>query len=51
MRYGNWRDETTANIKEVTYLDNPDIKRFDFPFAPLLKIAFDEYLNLTRIKN
>jgi hypothetical protein len=51
MRYGNWRDETTANIKEVTYLNNPDIKRLDFPFAPLLKIAFDEYLNLTRIKN
>lgn len=51
MRYGYSRDETTANIKEVTYLDNPEIKRLDFPFAPLLKIAFDEYSNLTRIKN
>lgn len=51
MRYGDWRDETTANIKEVTYLDKPEIKRLDFPFAHLLKIAFDEYLNLTRVKN
>jgi hypothetical protein len=51
MRYGNYRDETTANIKEVNYFDKPEIKRLDFPFAPLLKIAFEEYLNLTIVKN
>lgn len=51
MRYGSFRDETSANITEVSYLDKPEIKRLDFPFAPLLKIAFEEYLNLTRVKN
>lgn len=51
MRSGHFRDETSANITEVSYLDKPEIKRLDFPFAPLLKIAFEEYLNLTRVKN
>lgn len=51
QRYGNWHEETIANITELRFLDKPDVKRFDFPFAPLLKIAFEEYLNLTRIKN
>ncbi|MCT4698224.1 KAP family NTPase [Tenacibaculum haliotis] len=51
IRYGDWGDETSANIKEVTYLDKSETKRLDFPFASLLKIAFEEYLNLTRVKN
>ncbi len=51
IRYGNWRDETSSNIDVINYLDKPEIKRLDFPFAPLLKIAFEEYLNLTRVKN
>lgn len=51
IRYGNSRDEILVNIEEVTYLDTSDIKRVDFPFASLLKIAFEEYLNLKRVKN
>lgn len=51
QRCGHFNDETIVNISEFTFLDKPETKRFDFPFAPLLRIAFEEYLNLTRIKN
>lgn len=51
VKYGDWNDEIFANIIEFKNLNNPLIERLDFPFAPILKIAFDEYLNLSRIKN
>ncbi len=51
QRYGNWQEEVGSNISEVNYLDNKEIKRFDFPLSSLLKIAFDQYTNLTKEKN
>ncbi len=51
FKYGNWKEQISANIDEVNYLDKPEVKRLDFPFAPLLQIAFEEYLNLIRVKN
>ncbi|WP_282149008.1 P-loop NTPase fold protein [Algibacter lectus] len=51
LRYGEQKDETTTNIKGITDIKNNEVNRLDFPFAPLLKIAFEEYVNLKRIKN
>lgn len=48
--YGDWNEEVSANIKEFNSKSS-GIKRFDFPLAPLLKVAFEEYLNLSRVKN
>jgi hypothetical protein len=50
-RHSNGSSQIGANIDKVTYLDTPEIKRLEFPFAPLLKIAFEEYVSLARIKN
>lgn len=51
VKYGNRRRETSADINECNYLNKIGTKRIDFPFAPMLKIAFEEYLNLTIVKN
>jgi hypothetical protein len=50
-RYSDGSNQIGAKIDKVTYLDTPEIKRLEFPFAPLLKIAFEEYISLARIKN
>lgn len=51
QHYGNYRDQITAIINEVEYLTKIGNKRIDFPSAPLLEIAFNEYIKLEKLKN
>jgi hypothetical protein len=50
-RFSDGSSQTFATIDNVSYLDTSGSKRLEFPFAPLLKIAFEEYISLVRIKN
>jgi hypothetical protein len=51
QHYGSWREQVTANINSINYLDGLLPNRLEFPFAPLIKIAFQQYISLGRIKN
>ncbi len=47
--YGETQDEITCNITKISSYDET-IDKEQFPFASLLKIAYDEYLKLEIIK-
>ncbi len=48
-RFGNFHEEINSDIISLEHI-NKSSQRFDFPFAQLLKIAFEEYVNLTKVK-
>lgn len=48
-RFGNSHEEISADIINLEYINN-SMQRFDFPFSQLLKIAFEEYVNLSKVK-
>lgn len=46
----SFQGEICCEISNFAHIENPLIKRLDFPFSQLLKIAFEEYVNLIKIK-
>ena len=51
QHYGNYQEQVSSNITGINYLDGLLPTRLDFPFAPLVKIAFQQYINLGIIKD
>ncbi len=43
-QYGDRAEQFFSNITAINYLDNTSLNRIDFPFAPLVKIALQQYI-------
>jgi len=50
-KYGHRIREVYGEISKVSYYNESDKERIDFPFSRILDIAFDTYLNLEKVKN
>lgn len=50
-KYGHRIREIFGDITKVSYLNETDKERADFPFSKILDIAFDTYINLEKTKN